>query len=96
MNDNLSYSFDFELTDDNRKAIEALLKSESVRKYVIKLENGEYLDLVEFKEYDRLNKVLKYIEKHFQEREEYENAELVRQLKEVNVEWLENALGGKE
>ena len=96
MNDNLSYSFDFELTDDNRKAIEALLKSEGVRKYVIKLENGEYLDLVEFKEYDRLNKVLKYIEKHFQEREEYENAELVRQLKEVNVEWLENALGGKE
>ena len=96
MNKDLSYSFDFELTDDNRKAIEALLKSEGVRKYVIKLENGEYLDLVEFKEYDRLNKVLKYIEKHFQEREEYENAELVRQLKEVNVEWLENALGGKE
>lgn len=47
-------------------------------------------------ELDRLNKVLKYLEKHFQEREEYENAELVRQLKEVNVEWLENALGGKE
>lgn len=48
------------------------------------------------KEIDRLNKVLKYLEKHFQEKEEYENAELVRQLKEANIEWLENALGDEE
>ena len=48
------------------------------------------------KEIDRLNKVLKYLEKYFQEKEEYENAELVRQLKEANIEWLENALGDEE
>lgn len=47
-------SIDFELTEDNKKAIEHLLKSNGLRKYVIKLKNGELLDLVEYKDYKKL------------------------------------------
>lgn len=36
----------------------------------------------------RLNKALEYLEKYFSEREYYEFAQLVRDTKEANIEWL--------
>ena len=39
-------------------------------------------------ENERLNKILEYLEKYFNEREYYEFAQLVRDTKEANIEWL--------
>lgn len=44
------------------------------------------------KEIERLNKVLIYLEKYFSEREYYEFAQLVRETKKTNIEWLEGAV----
>ena len=62
--------------------------------------NGKYQafddeqDLIELlnREIERLNLGYSYLEKFFSKREDYEWAELVRQCKEANVEWLENAV----
>lgn len=59
----------------------------------------EYLKhrLEEQKEYyeqeiERLNNIIKYLEQYFSKREYYEFAQLVRETKEANIEWLENAV----
>lgn len=39
-------------------------------------------------ENERLNKILEYLEKYFSEREYYEFAQLVRDTKEADIEWL--------
>lgn len=44
------------------------------------------------KELDRLNKCFIYLEKHFSKRQQYEDAEIVRQLKEANIEWLNQGI----
>lgn len=50
----------------------------------------EELELIN--EIERLNKGFKSLEKHFSNREEYENAELVRQTNIANIEWLDQNL----
>lgn len=61
----MNKEFNFELNNVNKKAIEELLKNKGVRKYAFKLENGEYLELVESQEYDklkeRIDKAVEYI-----------------------------------
>lgn len=47
-------------------------------------------------EVDRLNAVIGYLEKYFGDREYYEFANLVRDTKKANIEWLENAINNKE
>ena len=47
-------------------------------------------------EIDRLNAVLGYLEKYFSDREYYEFADKVREIKQANIEWLENAINNKE
>lgn len=41
-------------------------------------------------EIDRLNEVLEHLEQYFNDREYYEFANLVRETKKANIEWLEN------
>lgn len=43
-------------------------------------------------EIERLNKVLKYLEIYFSNRENYELAQIVRDTKEANIEWLDKAI----
>ena len=45
---------------------------------------------------EQLEKVLTYLEKYFSFKEEYEYSELVRQVKESNIEWLEKGIKNYE
>lgn len=60
-------TLDFELTDDNKKAIEKLLKSNGLKKYVVKLKNGELLDLVEYKDYKKLSDGIDSLKEYIKE-----------------------------
>ena len=60
----------------------------------IDFKNKEYHDMVaKFREEEKRNKlILKYLEKYFSEREYYEFAQLVRETKEANIEWLKEGV----
>jgi len=56
------------------------------------LNNARIKNLALESEINRLNSILKYLEKYFSEREYYEFAQLVRDAKEANIEWLEQGV----
>ena len=58
------------------------------------IEEVEQNDNLHNKNY-KLNKGFDYLEKYFHDRQDYEYAELVRQVKYSNIEWLVNGLEGK-
>ena len=62
----------------------------------IKTENEQLKEwlIIANKEIERLNKVLKYLELYFSNREDYELSQLVRDTKQANIEWLDKAIGG--
>lgn len=52
-------SLDFEMTPENEKAIKELLKTKGLVHYAFTKENGEKYDLVEYEDYQKLEKVIK-------------------------------------
>lgn len=52
----MEFSFDFEMTEENKKVIEELLKQKGIKHYVLETKDKEKLDLVEYKEYKNLEK----------------------------------------
>lgn len=68
---------------DKDKVINDLLK---------RVSNLEFEVESKEKENERLNNIIKYLEKYFSEREYYEFAQLVRETKKANIEWLEGAV----
>ena len=53
----MEFSYDFEMTEENKKAIEELLKQKGVKHYVLEDKNTkEKIDLVEYKDYKELEK----------------------------------------
>lgn len=72
----MEFSFDFEMTKENKKVIEELLKQKGIKHYVLETKDKEKLDLVEYKEY-------KNLEKEKQELIDY----LKEQIKETKDSW---------
>lgn len=57
----MEFSFDFEMTEENKKAIEKILQQKGIKHYVLETKNKEKIDLVEYKNYQELeqeNKIL--------------------------------------
>ena len=50
----MEFNFDFEMTKENKKMIEELLKQKGIKHYVIETKNKEKIDLVEYKNYQEL------------------------------------------
>lgn len=76
-----------DIKDLSREELERILIEE-----VEQCDKFFYSSCERFDEIDRLNKVLEYLEKYFSDREYYEFANKVREIKQANVEWLNNAL----
>lgn len=52
----MEFSFDFKMTEENKKVIEEILKQKGVKHYVLEKKDKEKLDLVEYKDYKELEK----------------------------------------
>lgn len=52
----MEFSFDFKMTEENKKVIEEILKQKGVKHYVLETKDKEKLDLVEYKDYKELEK----------------------------------------
>ena len=50
----MEFNFDFEMTKENKKMIEELLKQKGVKHYVLETKDKEKLNLVEYKNYQEL------------------------------------------
>lgn len=50
----MEFNFDFEMTKENKKVIEKILKQKGIKHYVIETKNKEKIDLVEYKNYQEL------------------------------------------
>lgn len=60
---NYDLSLDFKSTPENEKAIKELLNAKGLTHYLLKTKNNEELDLVEYKDYQKLeNKIKKAID----------------------------------
>lgn len=73
---NNSIEFSFKMNDEEMEKLKKILTSGGLRHYLIKTTNGEELDVVEYKEYQKLEK---------------ENQELKEQQKEF-IEYLEEPI----
>lgn len=73
----MEFSFDFEMTEENRKAIEEILKQKGVKHYVLETKDKEKLDLVEYKDYQEL------------EQEKQETISFIRkELSDIEIELI--------
>ena len=55
----MEFSFDFKMTEENKKAIEEILKQKGLKHYVLEdKKTKEKLDLLEYKDYKELEKEL--------------------------------------
>lgn len=57
----MEFSFNFEMSEENKKVIEELLKQKGIKHYVLETKDKEKLDLVEYKDYEMLEKEKKEI-----------------------------------
>lgn len=69
----MEFNFDFEMTKENKKMIEELLKQKGVKHYVLETKDKEKLNLVEYKDYEELEK---------------ENQKLKEKLQSISNEFL--------
>lgn len=69
----MEFNFDFEMTKENKKMIEELLKQKGVKHYVLETKDKEKLNLVEYKDYEELEK---------------ENQKLKEKLQNISNEFL--------
>ena len=53
---NNSVEFSFKINDEEMEKLKKILTSGGLRHYLIKITNGEELDVVEYKEYQKLEK----------------------------------------
>lgn len=69
----MEFSFDFEMTEEDKKVIEELLKQKGIKHYVLETKDKEKLDLVEYKEYKNLEKekqeLIDYLKEQIKENE---------------------------
>ena len=56
---NYDLSLDFKSTPENEKAIKELLNAKGLTHYLLKTKNNEELDLVEYKDYQKLENKIK-------------------------------------
>lgn len=79
----MEFSFDFKITEENKKAIEKILKQKGLKYYVLEdKKTKEKLDLVEYKDYKELEEELdKY--KSLYENEKDHTDTLKRIIKKV-------------
>lgn len=88
----MEYSFDFKMTEENKKAIEEILKQKGVKHYVLETKDKEKLDLVEYKDYQELEQELdKY--KSLYENEKDHTDTLKRIIKKVEHIVINGKLG---
>ena len=88
----MEFSFDFKITEENKKAIEKILKQKGLKYYVLEdRKTKEKLDLVEYKDYKELEEELdKY--KSLYENEKDHTDTLKRIIKKIEEYIEENNL----
>ena len=89
----MEFSFDFKITEENKKAIEKILKQKGLKYYVLEdKKTKEKLDLVEYKDYKELEEELdKY--KSLYENEKDHTDTLKRIIKKVEHIVINGKLG---
>lgn len=85
----MEFSFDFEMTEENKKVIENLLKQKGVKHYVLEdKKTKEKLDLVEYKNYQELEKELNKYKSLYQNEKDHTDT-LIRIIKKIE-EYIKN------
>ena len=80
------------MNESLKKDIKDLSREELERLFIEEVEQCDKFHNVicnQIDEIDRLNKVLDHLELYFSDREYYEFANLVRDTRKANIEWLE-------
>ena len=82
------------MNESLKKDIKEVSREELERLYIEEVEQCEK----QINNVYRLKKGFEYLEKYFHDRQDYEYTELIRQVKEANIEWLEkmNELEGSD
>ena len=69
----MEFNFDFEMTKENKKVIEKILKQKGIKHYVIETKNKEKIDLVEYKNYQELQQENEQLKEQLQQKEDIIN-----------------------
>lgn len=97
----MEFSFDFKITEENKKVIEEILKQKGVKHYVLETKDKEKLDLVEYKDYKELEEELdKYKSLYENEKEEHkkeikEYQEELEKEKQELIDYLKDLIENK-
>lgn len=87
----MEFSFDFKMTEENKKVIENLLKQKGLKHYVLEAKDKEKLDLVEYKDYQELEEELDKYKSLYQNEKSHTDT-LKRIIKKIEKYIEENNL----
>ena len=95
----MEFSFDFKMTEENKKAIEEILKQKGVKHYVLETKDKEKLDLVEYKDYQELEHELDKYKSLYQNEKSHTDTlkRIIKKIEEIlQKEYKENVFGHYE
>ena len=83
---NKSIELSFKINNEEMEKFKKILTSGGVRHYLIKITNGEELDVVEYKEYQKLEQENRKL------KQQLSNSHQIKTQQKEFIEWLENLI----